>query len=56
LLLSTGFLGSLSTFSTFMAELLQAWLAGLRRQTVWLMGGSVLAGLLAVVAGKIVGG
>jgi len=56
LLLSTGFLGSLSTFSTFMAELLQAWLAGLRRQTVWLMGGSVLAGLLAVVAGMIVGG
>ena len=56
LLLSTGFLGSLSTFSTFMAELLQAWMAGLRRQTVWLMLGSVLTGLLAVAAGMVIGG
>jgi CrcB protein len=56
LLLSTGFLGSLSTFSTFIAELLQAWMAGLRRQTVWLMLGSVLTGLLAVAAGMVIGG
>jgi fluoride exporter len=56
LLLATGFLGSLSTFSTFSVELLQAWSAGLRRQTLWLMGGSVAAGLLAVAAGMVIGG
>ena len=56
LLLATGFLGSLSTFSTFAVELLQAWRAGLRRQTFWLMGGSVAAGLLAVAAGMVIGG
>ena len=56
LLLATGFLGSLSTFSTFTVELLQAWTAGLRRQTVLLMLGSVLAGLLAVAAGMWIGG
>ena len=56
LLLATGFLGSLSTFSTFSVELLQAWMAGLRRQTLWLMGGSVAAGLLAVAAGMVIGG
>ena len=56
LLLATGFLGSLSTFSTFSVELLQAWMAGLRRQTLLLMGGSVAAGLLAVAAGMVIGG
>ena len=56
LLLATGFLGSLSTFSTFSVEMLQAWSAGLRRQTLWLMGGSVAAGLLAVAAGMVIGG
>ena len=56
LLLATGFLGSLSTFSTFSVELLQAWMGGLRRQTLWLMGGSVAAGLLAVAAGMVIGG
>jgi CrcB protein len=56
LLLATGFLGSLSTFSTFMVELLQSWLAGFRRQTLWLMVGSVLTGLLAVAAGMVIGG
>ena len=56
LLLATGFLGSLSTFSTFSVELLQAWMSGLRRQTLLLMGGSVAAGLLAVAAGMVIGG
>ena len=56
LLLATGFLGSLSTFSTFTAELLQSWLVGQRRQALWLMGGSVAAGLLAVAAGMVIGG
>jgi CrcB protein len=56
LLLATGFLGSLSTFSTFSVELLQTWTAGQRRQALWLMGGSVAAGLLAVTAGMVIGG
>jgi len=56
LLLITGFLGSLSTFSTFVVELLQSWLAGQRREALWLMGGSVAAGLVAVAAGMVIGG
>lgn len=56
LLLSTGFLGSFSTFSTFSVEVFQSWLNGFRREALWLMGGSVLAGLVAVVAGQRVGG
>jgi CrcB protein len=56
LLLATGFLGSLSTFSTFAVELLQSWLGGQRRQALWLMGGSVAAGLVAVAAGMVIGG
>lgn len=56
LLLATGFLGSLSTFSTFVVELLQAWMAGQRRQSCWLMGGSVAAGLMAIAAGIAIGG
>lgn len=56
LLLATGFLGSLSTFSTFSVELLQAWQGGQRRETLWLMAGSVAAGLLAVGAGQVIGG
>ena len=55
LLLATGFLGSLSTFSTLMVELLQAWMGGQRRQTVALMLGSVLLGLAAVMLGQFVG-
>lgn len=56
LLLATGFLGSLSTFSTFIAELLQAWMAGQRRQALGLISGSLAAGLLAVAAGMVIGG
>ena len=56
LLLATGFLGSLSTFSTFAVELLQEWLAWQRREAVALMAGSVAAGLLAVAAGMMIGG
>jgi CrcB protein len=56
LLLSVGFLGSFSTFSTFSVELLQSWLAGGRRQALALMLGSVLAGLLAIRLGLWLGG
>lgn len=51
LLLGTGFLGSLSTFSTLMLEVLQAWQGGSRRQALLLPLGSVVAGLLAVALG-----
>jgi len=56
LLLATGFLGSLSTFSSFVVEVLQSWLLRERRQSILLMIGSVLAGLLAVYAGASISG
>ena len=56
LLLGVGFLGSLSTFSSFSVEMLQSWLAGRRRETLLLMGASVLAGLAAVALGLAIGG
>ena len=56
LLLGVGFLGSLSTFSSFSVELLQSWLAGQRRDTLLLMLGSVLTGLAAVALGLAIGG
>jgi hypothetical protein len=37
-------------------ELLQSWLAGQRCEALWLMGGSVAAGLVAVAAGMVIGG
>jgi CrcB protein len=55
LLLATGFLGSLSTFSTFAVELLQAWRSGKRGESAALMLASVVAGLSAVAAGLVIG-
>jgi CrcB protein len=55
-LLATGFLGSLSTFSTFIVEVLQAVQRGERREALHLGLGSVLAGLLALALGLLVGG
>lgn len=54
-LLVTGFLGSLSTFSTFIVEVLQALQRGERREALLLGLGSVLAGLLALELGLLVG-
>ena len=51
LLLATGFLGSLSTFSSFVGEVLVASRSGHRRQVLVLVGGSLGGGLLAVVLG-----
>lgn len=55
LMLGTGLLGSLSTFSSFSLELLQAWLEGARRQALLLALASVGAGLLAVAIGQGIG-
>jgi CrcB protein len=55
LLLATGFLGSLSTFSTFAVELLQAWRSGQRGESAALMLASVVAGLIALAAGLVIG-
>ncbi|KAF0654090.1 hypothetical protein L107_06958 [Cyanobium sp. Copco_Reservoir_LC18] len=56
LLLGTGFLGSFSTFSTWIAELHETLHRHQRREAVLLCGGSVLGGLLAVAAGLAIGG
>jgi CrcB protein len=56
LLLGTGFLGSFSTFSTWIAELHATLQQRQRREAVLLCGGSVLGGLLAVAAGLAMGG
>lgn len=55
LLLATGFLGSFSTFSSFIAELHAALRQGLRRESALLLSGSVLLGLTAVAAGQAIG-
>ncbi len=54
LLIGTGFLGSFSTFSTFMLEAGQAWQAGRRRETLALLASSMLLGVLAVLLGQAV--
>lgn len=54
LLLGTGFLGSFSTFSTWIAELHDTLQRKQRREAVLLCGGSVL-GVLAVAAGLALG-
>ncbi len=56
LLVGTGFLGSLSTFSTLMAELLAGLRQGHHGETVLLSLGSVLGGVLALSAGLWIGG
>lgn len=55
LLLSTGFLGSFSTFSMFMAELHTVLKQHNWREALLLVGGSVLGGLLAVKSGMQLG-
>lgn len=55
LLLVTGFLGSLSTFSSFMAEVHAALRQGLRRESALLVGSSLLLGLGALRVGLAIG-
>ena len=55
LLLGTGFLGSFSTFSTFMAELFVVLRECRWSEAVLLGGGSVLGGLIAMAMGLAMG-
>jgi len=55
LLLGTGFLGSFSTFSTFMAELHTVLRERHWSEALLLVGGSVLGGLLAIKTGLLLG-
>jgi len=55
LLLSTGFLGSFSTFSTFTAELAAVLRSHRWQEAALLAGGSVLVGLTATMAGLALG-
>ena len=56
LLLGTGFLGSFSTFSTFIAELFVVLRERRWAEAVLLGGGSVLGGLTAMATGVAIGG
>jgi len=55
LLIATGFLGSLSTFSTLMVEVLQNLRQGQPGDAALLAAASVLAGVLAVQLGLLLG-
>ena len=55
LLLGTGFLGSFSTFSSFVAEWHATLRQGHRREALLLVAGSLLLGLLASAAGLAIG-
>jgi len=55
LLLVTGFLGSFSTFSSFIGEVHVALRQGLRRESALLVAGSLVLGLAAVAAGLAIG-
>ena len=56
LLLGVGFLGSFSTFSSFVAELRTVLAAGHWREAALLVCGSLSGGLLAMAAGISLGG
>ena len=53
LVAAVGFLGSLSTFSTLMADLVTTWQRRARRQTLSLGAASLLGGLLACQLGLV---
>ena len=55
LLLGTGFLGSFSTLSTFVAEVHSELTARRWRQAALLLAGSLLGGLVAIRAGLLLG-
>lgn len=55
LIWAVGFLGSLSTFSTLMANLLTTWQQRARRQTLALGVASLVGGLLACMLGLALG-
>ena len=55
LLLATGFLGSFSTFSSFIAELHVLWRQRNAAEALLLVGGSVLGGLVALTIGLRLG-
>lgn len=55
LLVGTGFLGSFSTFSTFIAELQVVLAQRHWREATVLVGGSLAGGLLAMQAGLVLG-
>jgi len=55
LLLAVGFLGSFSTFSTFVVELMAALGEGEAGEALWLAGLSVAGGLLALELGRWLG-